>query len=440
MYRLISILLTAILVLPLCGCSQKNLNSPSVDIPQLTGTTPGIVHTAPPSHQADIKVISVTENVPIFDAASTDNRVVPSEQQNPDLYQSTYLKFNGLAHMDPASYAVTICEDEVELSRGNHYSLHVVEGNVLRKLDNIHFSKTYNLHGRSHLLEFDYVIYNGTPFITYSVDNEDTTCYPHLRLLGSEYVWMAIFIEPNVGYHYYFLDPETGELTSLFQNLDQTLLDNLPAQNETPFYLTMLDRNRFLLQAADNDFYYFDTAKGIVRNITELVGTDLTSCIFAGEDIVCIYEDTHDVSTVYVDFWKVDTSDFTAKLLLTNIKGATRIPYVFKSQFGSRCNLSFTFFRLNGEYHMYDLVNEQDTVITVPDNWIWGANIYASPDGRKFFTANENGILVLDCDTMEFSEFKLADPNGGIPYTIMWTSDGAIVKWVGSNYYIYSLK
>lgn len=378
--------------------------------------------------------ITIRDVVPEYDTESDEMFIVPSVQED-GTSEAVYVHMGNIGHFEYADNVFTVCTDEAEMNQGTHFTAYVLEDGEFQKLDSVLFSQEYELYGGTYHVEFEYATYADQIIPTYSAVDAGTnfingavaflsnmTCLVDFQELGTD---------GNTQHHLMILDLSDGELKDFYDGMNAELLDDLISKQVKA--IAFLNETSFVVQQAGGTFYYVDIAQNRICNLETVIDADIKQCAFTSSGIVCWNADG--------DYWRVNTEDLQPRYLLN--AGATSYSAGISQGNGS----SFTVYKKDGQFHVFDFENEIDTTLLIPEGWELNTEaLHSSPDGRKFYAIKRNDgeaiqILVFDCEQMKFIEIFRENLNDVSETIVGWTPDGKIVIASGeyTDFYIYNI-
>ena len=435
-----------ILVLSLVGCKRKPAAIQSNDPPEklisesVSGNLPTETKNEDLSgggaESAATTFVSIHDVVPQYDTTSSEMFFISDNQHDDAQCKTSYVHLPNMGHFEYANDVFTVCTDEVYMNQGNHYAAYVIENGQFEELGRETFSKEYDLFGNTYRVEFEYAVYDGQILITYSpACNETNHVHGAVEFLENNSCLVGFAEQASSGetmYHLMILDLSNGELTDLYSSLSPELQKKLRCSQVDN--IAFISDNRFVIEQVDGSFYYVDTVDNVACNLDSLVGVEIKQCSVVGENVVCWNADG--------DYWEINVADLSTRLLLNDKKDS----YASGIWYENGC--SFTVYKSEGKFHVFDFVKKTDRIITPPDGWeLRTETFHASPDGRRFYTIKreDNGpiqLLAFDCDLMKFVEICRTNLNTVDETMGGWTADGKIFiqSQNGTDIYIYDVK
>lgn len=418
MRKLFTFLLMLALVMSLCACSgnqtppptdpSQNARLDDTSTPEDPSTSPTEAASASDTLRRfyDSRVTTDAQvDEPRLVSSDSDQGVTALRFQTPRL--GYYQYGNGL---------FTTCADEVEMQQGSHYNAYHFDGETITPLENHSFYQEYTLYGQTYRVRFDYASWGDRILSTYNPDDYyDPTDVGGFATSLSDHSCLIALNEPvDDGFllHLKVLDLETGELTDYIPDLNPEVLSE-KLKFESYSIRRMIVRDTGALLIGPNwEYRYIQAQEGLVVDLSELIGGKVAmgTVVFAGEDLLCRDEED--------GIWKIDTTDFTSRLLLSDKKllhfnGST-----------------FALYAEEDEVYVYDCISETDTCIQSPEGWDLTKIQEFSPsnDGRKVYVYTRpdkttEKILTFNCDTMEFTEITATVPEEYFSPIIYYTED-----------------
>lgn len=437
MYKRISSFILVLFFYCLCACTAQDRHADT------TKTQDSGIQVTPESTDDSTKsteitdapttqFVSVIDTVPLYDRDHHGMYIIPSAQNNSDVYEATYYHMNTPVRF-LRSNLLEVCTDEFEYRQGSRYALYEIVDGEFRPLENKVFSKQFTLFDKVYPIEFEYAVYGDQIILTYVPEQRDIADIRYWKSLNDHTYLLEIANQTdngNICYYLMTLDLQTQELTNLFSNLDPELQTEI-AQGQ-PYDIVFIAEGQLVIRNHLGYIYYVDLANDAAYRLDELLGMDVENCFVAPPYIVCHADGA---------FRMVNTADLSFTSFLNGINS-------FRAgTLDERYDSPYILFVSEQKYHVYDILTGQDQIITPPECWdMQLSNLSVSPDGSMFYHLSINDgqyqILLFDADTHTLTEIQRENENGIGDIDIYWTSDNQIVICAEgrTEYYIYDFK
>ena len=435
----------AILTLLLCACNnqapttqtdttQNADASENLTVNSTDGTGDDISGVSEPTEATAMESITIRDVVPEYDTESPEMFIIPAMHENVTS-EAVHVHVGNIGHFEYADNVFTVCTDEAEMKQGTHFTAYVLEDGEFQQLDSVLFSWDYELYGDTYHVEFEYATYADQIIPTYSAADGDANCINGAVAFLSSTTCLVDFQElaadGNTQHHLMILDVMNGKLKDFYDGMSAELLDDLISKQVRA--IAFLNETSFVVQQAGDTFYYVDIAQNRICNLETVIDADIKQCAITSSGFVCWNAEG--------DYWRINTEDLQPRYLLN--AGASSYSAGISQGNGS----SFTVYKKDGQFHVFDFENEIDTTLLIPEGWVLNTEaLHSSPDGRKFYAIRRDDggaiqILVFDCDQMKFIEISRENLNDVSETMVGWTPDGKIVIASGeyTDFYIYNI-
>lgn len=423
--RLSIITLLIFVTFMLWGCSVADPDAEGIESPNHPQQT------LPSESNEVIAHATLNIEVPVYDTASETTFAIPVQNPSDSPISCTYLHFGTRVRVLHSDNVFLACTDETEMNQGSHYAAYIWTDSGPQALGAFQFSKDIQLDGNIYHIEFEYSVHDDQLIFTHVPTGNQNPLEFKLKFAFDQDTCLVQFLDGAGIYRHVILNLQNQEAADLFAGLDQSDLGEVFGDQISDF--TFIDSTRFLIKLSNGSHFYIDATNHTVCKLDNLIGEEIEGCSVVGKNIVCW--------STTKDFWRIQTADLATSLLLSAEEAS------FVDGIWQKNGCSFVIYKKNSIYHVFDFETEASKEIALPDGWQFlPKDIVPSPDGRKFYVADQNAdgvkqLLIFDCDKTQFTELKRANPNDITERTIGWTEKNtiAISSETGTDYYIYSL-
>lgn len=412
----------------LCGCSHQeddgSTSLPTSAIERTEGTT---VSAEEPMVN---EIAAVTSNVPVFGVESDGNILVAQEELGK--ISASYYRLPQRPSRWYSADTYMVCTDEVEMNRGNHYAVCLIENGEITQLENIPFSQTFELFGSEVRVELEYAVRDGKVFLTY-IPAYGVGYFADSHIVGYSVPAYFDTVLPNGTQVQYPLvvDLEKGVITDILSGYALETVEQIFASGINR--VALREDGNLIIQNNDGDFYYFNTADGTVYSFNEMTKSMITDCSLLDDAIIC----WHSAGTCF----RIDLADMSVERILVSVD----VEFTSGIRYGNGCSFVLYNSKHDG-LRIYDFLTGEDFTCETPEGFSVNADYRSvSPDGRKFLTYQiEDGVyqpLIFDCDAKQFISVQRNNPNGMSERSIYFTPTGEIVIIADETWdsYIYKI-
>lgn len=202
-----------------------------------------------------------------------------------DLVKGTYI------HLPIQSSAKNglfmVCTDEVQMNSGNHYAAYYEENGECIRLEEHTFDQNYHILGNDIHLKFQWVEHEGNVSFTY-IETDIPLYKPDCAgSVSSSLMMLRIDPPGDFAYTLYpvLINVQTGELTDICAGLG---VENLPEILQAAI---SQDLTKLVLVDWEKNLYFVDLVNKGLYQVDELIGKKVSSCVLAGEKLVCLTEE-----------------------------------------------------------------------------------------------------------------------------------------------------